>query len=104
MCGTWGGVGSRGKRKLSKRGRGMKVYGFKPGAAGRRYARGREKQADTILTNCDLSAGGASVMDFRSSSEMRSISSRADPEYKTASFTKMLTALSMKETNRCMWM
>lgn len=43
-------------------------------------------------------------MDFRSSSEMRSISSRADPEYRTASFTKMLTALSMKDTNRCMWM
>lgn len=43
-------------------------------------------------------------MDFRSSSEVRSISSKADPEYKTASFTKMLMALSMKETNRCMWM
>lgn len=60
--------------------------------------------APAILTNCDLSAGGASVMDFKSSSEIRSISSKADPEYKTASFTKMLTALSMKETNRCMWM
>lgn len=57
-----------------------------------------------ILTNCDLSAGGASVMDFKSSSEILSISSRADPEYRTASFTKMLTALSMKDTNRCMWM
>lgn len=63
-----------------------------------------EPSALVILTNCDLSAGGASVMDFKSSSEIRSISSKADPEYKTASFTKMLTALSMKETNRCMWM
>lgn len=43
-------------------------------------------------------------MDFKSSSEILSISSRADPEYRTASFTKMLTALSMKDTNRCMWM
>ena len=55
-------------------------------------------------TNCVLSAGGASVMDFRSSTVTLSMSSMAEPEYSTTSFTKMLMALSMKDTNRCMWM
>lgn len=62
-----------------------------------------KSRVEAVLTYWDLSSG-AMLTVFRLSNSAESKSWSPALEWTTLSFTKMLTARNMKETNRCMWM
>lgn len=63
----------------------------------------RRVEVKLILTYWDLSNGDMLTV-FKLSSRAESKSCSPALTWTTLSFTKMLTARNMKETNRCMWM